>query len=94
MAAISKIVMNIKPGRIDDAYKFIDSKSHLVGEIEALIGMAVAKIGENELTGIGVYESQDAAEAAAPVSQEVFSEMASLITSMPERGVFSGMWVS
>ena len=96
MAGISMTVASIQPGKLEEAYKFVDtqSQSHLVSTIEGMTGFAVAATGDNELTVIGVYESTAAAKAASPVVQGVFSEMASLMAAPPERGVFSGVWFS
>ena len=94
MAGISKTVVSIQPGKMDDVNKYIDSQSGLVSTIDGMIGFGVAATGENELTIIGVYESTKAAEAASPVVQEVFREMASMMTAPPERGVFPGVWFS
>ena len=94
MSGISKTVVSIKPGKIAEANKYVDSQAHLVTELDGIIGFAVAKTGDNELTIIGVYESTDAATAASPVVQEVFAEMAAIVAAPPERGVFSGAWFS
>ena len=94
MAGISKTVVGIQAGKMDQAYKFIDSQSHLASEIDGMIGFAVAATGENELTVIGIYESSKAAEAASSTISGVFSEMAPLMSNTPERGVFSGVWFS
>ena len=94
MAGISKTVVSIKPGKIAEATKYMDSQEHLVTELDGIIGFADAKTGDNELTIIGVYESTEAATAASPVVQEVFAEMAAIVAAPPERGVFSGAWFS
>ena len=94
MAGISKTVVSIKPGKIAEANKYVDSQAHLVTELDGIIGFAVAKTGDNELPIIGVYESTEAATAASPVVQEVFAEMAAIVAAPPERGVFSGAWFS
>ena len=94
MAGISKTVVSIKPGKMEEVNKLIDSKSHLVSSLEGIKGFAVAVTGENELTIVGVYESSQAANAATPVVQEVFGELAELAAAPPERGVFPGVWFS
>lgn len=92
MAAISKTVVSIQPGKMDEAYKFLDSQSHLASSIDGMIGFAVANTGDNELTIIGVYESTSAAESASSLVQPLFAQMASFMEGTPERGVFSGVW--
>ena len=94
MAGISKTVVNLHPGKIEEVSKFIDSRSNLVTEIDGMIGLAVAVTGEDEITIIGVYESSKAAQAASDTVQKVFYDMASLMTSSPDRGVYSGVWFS
>ena len=69
-------------------------RSNLVTEIDGMIGLAVAVTGEDEITIIGVYESSKAAQAASDTVQKVFYDMASLMTSSPDRGVYSGVWFS
>jgi quinol monooxygenase YgiN len=94
MAGISKTVVSLHPGKIEEVSKFIDSRSNLVTEIDGMIGLAVAVTGEDEITIIGVYESSKAAQAASDTVQKVFYDMASLMTSSPDRGVYSGVWFS
>ena len=94
MAGISKTVVSLHPGKLEEVSKFIDSRSNLVTEIDGMIGLAVAVTGEVEITIIGVYESSKAAQAASDTVQKVFYDMASLMTSSPDRGVYSGVWFS
>ena len=94
MAGISKNVVSLHPGKLEEVSKFIDSRSNLVTEIDGMIGLAVAVTGEDEITIIGVYESSKAAQATSDTVQKVFYDMASLMTSSPDRGVYSGVWFS
>ena len=94
MAGISKTVVSLHPGKLEEVSKFIDSRSNLVTEIDGMIGLAVAVTGEDEITIIGVYESSKAVQAASDTVQKVFYDMASLMTSSPDRGVYSGVWFS
>ena len=94
MAGISKTVVSIKSGKMDEVYKLIDSQAHYVTELEGIIGFAVAETGTDEITIIGVYESAEAAEAASPTAAKVFAEGAALMASAPDRGVYSGKWFS
>ena len=94
MAGISKTVVSLHPGKLEEVSKFIDSRSNLVTEIDGMIGLAVAVTGEDEITIIGVYESSKAAQVASDTVQKVFYDMASLMTSSPDRGVYSGVWFS
>ena len=93
MAGISKTVVSLQPGKMEEVTKFIDEQSGLVTELEGIIGFAVAVTGEDELTIIGLYESSQNARDAADTVQKVFSDMASLVTAPPDRGVYSGVWL-
>lgn len=92
MAGISQTVVSLQSGKMEEVAKFIDSQSHLVTELEGIIGFAVAVTGKDEITVTGIYESSKAAEAASDTVQKVFAEMAPLMASPPERGVYSGIW--
>tara|TARA_B100001167_G_scaffold144958_1_gene93121 strand:+ start:1486 stop:1794 length:309 start_codon:yes stop_codon:yes gene_type:complete len=94
MAGISKTVVSLQPEKMEEVTKFIDSQSHLVTELDGMIGFAVAVTGKDEITIIGIYESSKNAEAASDTVQKVFSDMASLMASPPDRGVYSGVWFS
>ena len=92
MSGISKTVISIKPGKMDEVYKLIDSQAHYVTELDGIIGFAVAETGNNEITIIGIYKSAQAAEAASPTAAKVFAEGAALMAATPNRGVYSGKW--
>ena len=94
MAGISKTVVNLKPGKMEEVTKFIDSQSGLVTGLEGNIGFAVAITGEDELTIIGIYQSSQNARDASDTVQQVFSEMADFVASPPDRSVSSGVWFS
>ena len=79
MAGISTTVVNLKPGKMEEVTKFIDSQSSLVTELEGIIGFGVAVTGEDELTIIGVYQSSQNARDASDTVQKVFSEMADFL---------------
>ena len=92
MAGISTTVVNLKPGKMEEVTKFIDSQSSLVTELEGIIGFGVAVTGEDELTIIGVYQSIQNARDASDTVQKVFSEMADFVAAPPDRSVSSGVW--
>ncbi|HIL32200.1 MAG TPA: hypothetical protein EYG27_11805 [Dehalococcoidia bacterium] len=92
MAGISKTVVNLKPGKMEEVTKLIDSQSGLVTGLEGNIGFAVAVTGEDELTIIGIYQSSQNARDASDTVQKVFSEMADFVASPPDRSVSSGVW--
>ena len=94
MAGISRTVVSIQPGKMEEVTKFIDENAGLVTASEGNIGLGIAVTGEDEITIIGVYESSQNARDAADTAQKIFSEMASFVTSAPERSVSSGVWFS
>ncbi|GIS83322.1 MAG: hypothetical protein EGP14_03510 [SAR202 cluster bacterium] len=94
MAGISKTVISLQPGKMEEVTKLIDSRAGLVTELEGIIGFAVAVTGEDEITVIGVYESSQNARDASETVQSVMSELAAFATAPPDRGVYSGVWFS
>ncbi|MCH2321615.1 MAG: hypothetical protein MK384_08200 [SAR202 cluster bacterium] len=94
MAGISKTVLQIQPGKVDEAVEFIKSVEARASELDGITGFGLAITGENEITVIGVYDNTAAANAAASLVQEVFGELASIIAGVPDRGVFEGVWFS
>ena len=57
MAGISKTVVSIQAGKMEEITKYIDSQAGLVTEVDGMIGFSVAVTGEDEITIIGIYES-------------------------------------
>ena len=92
MAGISRTVVSLQPGKMEEVTKFIDENAGLVTALEGNIGLGIAVTGEDEITVIGVYESSQNARDAAETAQKIFSEMASFVTSVSERSVSSGVW--
>ena len=92
MAGISRTVVNLQPGKMDEVTKFIDDNAGLVTSLEGNIGLGIAVTGEDEITIIGVYESSQNARDADDKAQKIFSEMAPFVTSDHERSVSSGVW--
>ena len=94
MAGISKTVVSVQPGKMEEITKYIDSQAGLVTELDGMVGFAVAVTGEDEITIIGVYDSSQNARDASDAVQKVFAGAASYMAATPERGVFSGVWFS
>jgi len=92
MAGISKTVVSVQPGKVEEVIKFIDSQSCLLTQLEGEIGFAVAITGTDEITIIGVYDNTESAEAASGTVQNVFSDLAPLMASRPNRSIYSGEW--
>ena len=64
MPGISKTVVSLQPGKMEEVSKFLDAQSGAVTELDGMIGFAVAVTGEDEITLIGLYESSQNARYA------------------------------
>ncbi|MCK5919922.1 MAG: hypothetical protein KAG66_03215, partial [Methylococcales bacterium] len=85
MPGISKTVVSLQPGKMEEVTKFLDAQSGLVTELDGMIGFAVAVTGEDEITIIGLYESSQNARDASDKVQEIFAGMAPFVASPPDR---------
>ena len=65
MAGISRTVVSLQPGKMEEVTKFIDENAGLVTALEGNIGLGIAVIGEDEITIISGYESSQNARDAA-----------------------------
>jgi len=92
MAGISRTVISLQPGKMEEVTKYIDAQSESVTELNGIVGFAVAITGEDEITIIGIYESSQNARDASDTVQKIFSDMAPFVASPPDRGVYSGVW--
>ena len=92
MPGISKTVVNLQPGKMEEVTKFLDEQAGLVNELDGIIGFAVAVTGEDEITIIGLFKSSQNARDAADTVQGIFSDMAPFVASPPDRNVYSGAW--
>ena len=92
MPGISKTVVSLKPGKMEDVTKFLDEKAGEINQLAGGLGFAVAVTGEDEITIIGLYEASQNARDAGDTVQKLFSEMAPLVAAPPNREVFSGAW--
>ena len=50
MPGISKTVVSLQPGKMEEVSKFLDAQSGAVTELDGMIGFAVAVTGEDEIT--------------------------------------------
>ena len=92
MPGISKTVVSLQPGKMEEVSKFLDAQSGAVTELDGMIGFAVAVTGEDEITLIGLYESSQNARDASDTGQTIFADMALFVASPPKRSVYSGAW--
>jgi len=64
MPGISKTVISLKPGTMEDVTKFLDEKAGEINQPPGGLGFAVAVPGEYEITLIGLFEaSQNARDS-------------------------------
>ena len=92
MPGISKTVVSLKPGKMEEISKFLDEKADEINQLVGALGFAVAVTGEDEITVIGLYESSQNARDAADTGQSIFAEIAPFVSAPPTREVFSGAW--
>ena len=92
MPGISKTVISLKPGKMEDVTKFLDEKAGEINQTRGELGFAVAVTGEDEITLIGLFEASQNARDAGEYVQTIFAEMAPLVAAPPNREVFSGAW--
>jgi len=92
MPGISKTVISLKPGKMEDVTKFLDEKAGEINQTPGGLGFAVAVTGEDEITLIGLFEASQNARDAGEYVQTIFAEMAPLVAAPPNREVFSGAW--
>ncbi|MBO54834.1 MAG: hypothetical protein CL886_04145 [Dehalococcoidia bacterium] len=94
MAGISKTVISLKPGSMEEVTKLIDSTSSSVLALDGVIGFAVAVTGEDEITVIGVYQSSQNMHDANESIREIMAGLVPFAAGPPDRGLFSGVWFS
>ena len=94
MPGISKTVISLQPGKMDEVTKLIDSTSSQVLALEGVIGFAVAVTGEDEITVIGVYQSSQNMNDANESIREIMSGLVPFAAGPPDRGLYSGVWFS
>ena len=94
MAGISKTVISLQPGKMEEVTKYIDAASSQVLALEGVIGAAVAVTGEDEITVIGVYQSSQNMNDANESIREIMSGLIPFCAGPPDRGLYSGVWFS
>ena len=92
MPGISKTVVSLKPGTMEDVTKFLDEKAGEINQLPGGLGFAVAVTGEDEITIIAIYESSQKARDASEYVRTLFADIAPFVASPPNREVFSGAW--
>lgn len=83
--SISKF--KIKPEKYGEMLEFAESIIPELGRVDGILHFYTVNTGEDSAMSHAIYESREAAEAAAPKIQALFSRMAEFVTAPPERNV-------
>ena len=70
MPGISKTVISLKPGTMEDVTKFLDEKAGEINQTPGGLGFAVAVTGEDEITLIGLFEASQNARDQVNTSRQ------------------------
>ena len=92
MAAISRTVIKIKPGKDTEVEDYIDQKANEISSILGIKNWGVIYTGENELTVVAVYENREDAEKATAFVNEVMADFVPLVAAHPVRKIFDARW--
>ena len=76
------------PSRIDEMVSNLDKIKIQVAEIAGLVDIYSAWRADGNGITIAVYEDQQAAEAAAPMAQAIWADLADLLTGPPNVQVY------
>ena len=92
MAAISRTVIKIKPGKDTEVEDYIDQKANEISSILGIKNWGVIYTGENELTVVAVYENREDAAKATAFVNEVMADFVPLVAEQPGRKIFDARW--
>ena len=79
---IGKIRCN--PGRTDDVINYFRSKEDFFSETKGIISLSYFKSGQDEVSGIAVWESKETFEANAERVQSIMGGLIDYVTTPPE----------
>lgn len=94
MAGISRTLVTVKQGKMDEFLEIGKGVVDRVSEVPGLIGFGWAQMGEDKVGIFGIYDTPASAEGAMAIVGEIFADMAPLLTEAPERNVFEGEYFS
>ena len=92
MVAISKTVIQIKPGKKNEVDEFIEQRIEQISSIEGLRNWGFMYTSETEITVIAVYENKTNAENATPHVNTILGDVAPLVAAPPNREIFEANW--
>ena len=79
---IGKIKCN--PGKTDDVINYFRSKESFFSETDGIVSLSYFKSGENEVSGIAVWESKEILEQNAERVQSVMGGLMEFVSAPPE----------
>lgn len=79
---IGKIRCN--PGKTNDVINYFRGKEDFFAETDGIVSLSYFKSGENEVSGIAIWESQAILEANAERVQSVMSGLNEFVSGPPE----------
>lgn len=92
MKAVSRTVVQLRPGKKSEADAFMLDKSDAISLIEGLVSWGYIYTGENEITVIAVYNDKVSAENATPYVNKLLSDVAPLVAAPPVRNIYNAHW--
>ena len=90
MAGISRTLVTLKPGKMEEFLEMGRGVVDRVSEVPGLIGFGWAQLGDDKVGIFGIYDNTESAEGAMAVVGDVFADMAPFLAEPPERNVFEG----
>tara|TARA_B100000900_G_scaffold105635_1_gene87700 strand:+ start:370 stop:666 length:297 start_codon:yes stop_codon:yes gene_type:complete len=79
---IGKIKCN--PGKTDDVINYFRSKEGFFAETQGIVSLSYFKSGENEVSGIAVWESKEILEKNTDRVQSVMGGLMEFVSGPPE----------
>ena len=79
---IGKIKCN--PGKTNDVINYFRSKEDFFSETDGIVSLSYFKSGENEVSGIAVWESKEILEKNAERVQSVMGGLMEFVSAPPE----------
>ena len=79
---IGKIKCN--PGKSDDVISYFKGKEDFFADTNGIVSLSYFKSGEDEVSGIAIWESQAMLEANAERVQSVMSGLMEFVSGPPE----------
>lgn len=92
MKAVSRTVVQLKPGKKSEADEFMLDKSDAISLIEGLVSWGYIYTGENEITVVAVYNDKSSAENATLYVNKLLSDVTPLVAAPPVRNIYNAHW--